>query len=152
MWHFFECHPPFFSPCKNRVTFKNVNRSIDQSDYRKLTWGIIIFYISTTCAEGTYIAKLYSLIRVFHSVSRASIFSVLKLIVKVILYAYYAIPFGFSLFLALLGHHFSTFQLRCLAKNHVLGFSTQHAHIPILSMEFNLKWCMHLSRKPFLYL
>ena len=42
MWHFFECHPPFYSPYKNRVTFKNVIHSIDQSDNRKLTWGIII--------------------------------------------------------------------------------------------------------------
>ena len=39
---FLECHPPFYSPCKNRVTLKNVTRSIDQLDYRKLTWGIII--------------------------------------------------------------------------------------------------------------
>ena len=42
---FFECHPPFFSPYKNHVTFKNVTRSIDQSDYRKLTWGIIILIV-----------------------------------------------------------------------------------------------------------
>ena len=34
---FLECHPPFYSPCKNRVTFKNVTRSIDQSDNRKLS-------------------------------------------------------------------------------------------------------------------
>ena len=41
---FFECHPPFYSPCKNSVTFKNVTRSIYQSDYRKLTRGIIILF------------------------------------------------------------------------------------------------------------
>ena len=26
-----------YSPCKDRVTFKNVTRSTDQSDYKKLT-------------------------------------------------------------------------------------------------------------------
>ena len=36
MWHFLECHPAFYNPCKNRLTLKNVTRSIDQSDCRKL--------------------------------------------------------------------------------------------------------------------
>ena len=56
-------------------------------------------------------------------------FPCLKLIEIVILWVYYTIPFGFSLFLALFGHYFSTFYTTCLAKDHWRGFSTRNAHM-----------------------
>ena len=41
--HFLNVTLPNYSPCRNCVTSKNVARSIDQSDHRKLTWGMITF-------------------------------------------------------------------------------------------------------------
>ena len=59
-------------------------------------------------------AKFYGRLRIIRSVLRVSKFSVLKLIEIVILWVYYTIPFGFSLFRHFLG---ITFQHR-LAKDH----------------------------------
>ena len=56
-----------------------------------------------------HVAKFYGRLRLVRSVLRASKFSVLKLTEIVILWVYYTIPIGFSLFLALFEHHFSTF-------------------------------------------
>ena len=39
-----------YNPYKNRVTLKNVIRSISQLDHRKLTCGSIKLYICTQCA------------------------------------------------------------------------------------------------------
>ena len=55
------------------------------------------------------VAKFYGRPRLIRSVWRASKFSELKFTEIVILWVYYTIPFDFSLFLALLGHQFSTF-------------------------------------------
>ena len=55
--------------------------------------------------------------------------STIKLTEIVILWVYYTIPFRFSLILALLGYHFSTFVLLCLDKGHWWGFSTRNAHM-----------------------
>ena len=60
---------------------------------------------------------------------RASKFSVLKLYEIVILWVYYTIPFGFSLF----GHSFvitiQRFEVHCLTKDHWWGFSTRNVHM-----------------------
>ena len=48
----------------------------------------------------------------------ASKLSELKLFQIVILWVYYTIPFGFSLFLVRLGHLFSIFENTFLAKDH----------------------------------
>ena len=65
-------------------------------------------YASTNeCITYWRVAKFYGRLRLVRSVLRASKFSVLKLTEIVILLVYYTIPFGFSLFLALFGHHFS---------------------------------------------
>ena len=76
----------------------------------------------------THVAKFYGRLRLIRCVLRASIFSVLQLIEIVILWVYYTIPFGFSFFRHF-WHHFSTFKLVCLAKDHWRGFSTRNAHM-----------------------
>ena len=85
---------------------------------------------------------------------RASKFSVLKLIEIVILWVYYTIPFGFSLFLALLGHQFSIINF----VNYFIWLKiTDEGSVPemriwsILLIKSDLKWCIHLSRSLFLY-
>ena len=51
-------------------------------------------------------------------VLKASKFSVLKLIEIAILWVYYIIPFGFSLFRHFWGIAFQRFKLLCLVKGH----------------------------------
>ena len=48
--------------------------------------------------------------RLIRSVVRASNLSVIKLIEILILWVYYTIPFGFSLFRPFFGYHFSTLK------------------------------------------
>ena len=38
-------------------------------------------------------------------------------------------PFWLKLYLALFGHHFSTFKLPCFARDHWWGFITRNAHL-----------------------
>ena len=59
----------------------------------------------------------------------ASKFAVLKLIEIVILWVYYAIPFGFSFFRHFWDIIFQPFQLLSLAKDHWRGFNTRNAHM-----------------------
>ena len=82
---------------------------------------------------------------------RASKFSVLKLIEIVILWVYYTIPFGFSLFRHFWLLTFQPFKLHCLAKDHWRGFSTRNAHMVHIVNWIQLKWCIHLSRSLFLH-
>ena len=53
------------------------------------------------------------------------------LLAKVTYYVgfFYTIPFGFILFMALLGITFQLFKLLCLAKDHWRGFGTRNAHM-----------------------
>ena len=62
-------------------------------------------------------------------VLRASKFSVLELIEIVILWVYYTIPFGFSLYRLFGGITFQFFKLLYLAKDYWRGFSTRKAHM-----------------------
>ena len=62
-----------------------------------------------------------------------------KLIDIVILWVYYTIPFGFSLFWHFFCHYFWTFYTTCLAKDHWRGFSTRNAHIVHIVNLFRLK-------------
>ena len=64
---------------------------------------------STKESPRAHVVKFYGRLRLVRSVLRASKFSVLKLAEIVILWVYYTMPFGFTLFLALFRHHFSTF-------------------------------------------
>ena len=82
---------------------------------------------------------------------RASTFSVLKLFEIVILWVYYTIPFGFSLFWFV--HDISYQFLKILFWLRITG----EGSIPemriwsILLIKSDLKWCIHLSRTLFLY-
>ena len=60
---------------------------------------VLHFHIKTTLIFiHSYVAKFYARLRLTGSVLRASKFSVYKLIDIVVLWVYYTIPFGFSLF------------------------------------------------------
>ena len=86
------------------------------------------------------------------SVLRASKFSVLNLIEIIILWVYYTIPFGLSLF-----RHFWT-SLDNFWNYFVWLRITKEGSVPemriwsILLIKSELKWCIHLSRSLFLYL
>ena len=61
-------------------------------------------------------------------------------------------PFWLQLVFSLLEHHFQLFQLLCLAKDHWWEFSTRNAHmVHIVNINPDLKWCIHLDRRLFLY-
>ena len=63
-------------------------------------------------SPGAHVANFYGRLRLGRNVLRASKFSVFKLTEIVIMWVYYTIPIGFSLFLALFGHHFLNFLLK----------------------------------------
>ena len=64
----------------------------------------------TSESPRVHVAKFYGRPRLIHGVLRATNIFRVKLIEIVILWVYYPIPFGFSLFLTLLGHHFPRFE------------------------------------------
>ena len=66
------------------------------SSYSSTTWWVSLL-VDQWIPEGKC-SQVYGRLRLFRSVSRASKFSVLKLIEIVILWVYYTIPFGFILF------------------------------------------------------
>ena len=68
----------------------------------------------------------------------------LKLIGIFILWDFYTIPFGLSLFRHILAITFQLFKLIWLAKDHWRGFSTRNAHI-----KSNWKWYIHLVEVSF---
>ena len=75
-----------------------------------------------------------------------------KLIEIVILWVYYTIPFGFSLFLALLGRHFPSFEttpfwLRITEE----GLVPEKRIWSILFIKSDLKWCIHHSSNLFIF-
>ena len=91
-------------------------------------------YLVSVTASGpesprarAHVPKSYGRLRLIRSVSRISKFSVLELTEIVILWVYYTIPFG-SLF-RYFWHHFSTFKLLYLAKDHWRWLSTRNAHL-----------------------
>ena len=67
-----------------------------------------------------HVTKFYGRLRLFrnYNVLRASKYPVLELIEIVILWVYYAIPFGFSLFRPFDDITFQLFKLLCFAKDH----------------------------------
>ena len=83
----------------------------------------------TSESPRTHVAKFYGRLRLIRSVWRASNFCVLKLTQIVILWVYYTIHFGFSLFWHFWGINFQLLELLSLAKNHWRGFSTRNAHM-----------------------
>ena len=77
------------------------------------------FCCLATCAYmGTCISKFYVRLRLIRSVLRASNFPCLKFLEIVILRVYYTIPFGFTLFWALLDIHVQLFKLLSFAMDH----------------------------------
>ena len=80
--------------------FKEVLWSVRRSDQTKIgLWNLH----EKKCSKMIESYVTYGLLRLIHSFLGASKFSVLKLIEIVILWVYYTIPFGFSLF-----YHFRT--------------------------------------------
>ena len=104
----------------------------------------------TSESPRAHVAKFYGRLRLIRSVLRASKFSVLKLIEIVILWVFYTIPFGFSLFrnfrvnIFYFGNHFVWRRI------------TDEGSLPemriwsILLIKSELKWCIHLSSSLFL--
>ena len=91
----------------------------------KISNGIFIFQLLGEChcwwireSLRTHVAKFYGQLRLIRSVLRVSKCSELTLIEIVILWVYYTIPFGFSLFRHLRNIAFYLFKLLCLAKDH----------------------------------
>ena len=91
-------------PATNWTRNPNVWNGLEQTLY---IWVEVSFYISTSWWSSrwwtieslrAHVAKFYGRLRMIRSVLRASKFPVLKLIKIVILWVYYTIPFGFSLF------------------------------------------------------
>ena len=91
-----------------------------------------------------HVAKFYGRLRLIRSVLRASAFSVLKLIEIVIVWVYYTIPFGFSLFRYFLA------PLIIFLNYFVWLRITGEGSVPemriwsILLIKSDLKWCIHL--------
>ena len=86
-------------------------------------------FMNPKCHQRAHIAKFYGRLRLIRSVLIASKFSVLTFTEILILWIYYTIPFGFSLFWHFWGINFQFLKLLCLAKDHWRGFSTRNAHI-----------------------
>ena len=76
-----------------------------------------------------HVAKFYDRLRLIRSVLRASKFSVFQMFEIVILWVYYTIPFGFSLFRHFWDNTFQLLKLLRLGKDHWWGFSTRNAHM-----------------------
>ena len=68
------------------------------------------------------------------------------------LWVHYTIPSGFSLFLALLGHHYPTFETTFWRRITDEGSVPEMRICSILLIKPDLKCCIHLSRSLFLYL
>ena len=99
-----------------------------------------------------HVAKFYGRLLLIRRVLRASKFAVLKLIENVILWVYYTILIGISLFRHFLGHHYSTFL------NYFVWLRiTDEGSVPemriwsILLIKSDLKWCIRLSRRFFIF-
>ena len=103
----------------------------------------------TSESPRAHVAKFYGRLRLIRSVLRASKFSVLKMIEIIILWVFYTIPFGFSLFrnfrvnIFYFGNHFVWRRI------------TDEGSLPemriwsILLIKSELKWCIHLSKVSF---
>ena len=73
----------------------------------------------TNESPRAHVAKFYGRLRLIRSVwESASKFPAIKLFEIVILWVYYIIPFGFSLFWHVLDISFHTFEITSLAKDH----------------------------------
>ena len=96
------------------------------------------------------VTKFYSRLWLIRSVRRASKFFVFKLIKIVILWVYYTIPFGFSLFWHFLVVTFQLFILHVLLRINDEG-SVPEMRIWSISLIYSdLKWCIHLRRSLYL--
>ena len=78
-------------------------------------------------------------------------FSVIKLFEIVILWVYYTIPFGFSLFWYVWDISFQLLKLLLWLRTTEEGSVPEMRIWSILLFESDLKWCIHLSRSLFLY-
>ena len=77
-------------------------------------------------------------------------FPCLKLIEIVVLWVYYTIPFGFSLFWHFLVITIQLFYTTCLAKDHGRGFSTRNAHMVHIVNLIRLEMVYTSSKKSLL--
>ena len=93
-----------------------------------------------------HVAKFYGRLRLIRSVLRASKFSVSNLIEIVILWVYYTIPFGFSLFRHFLASLFNFLNYFDWLRITDEGSVSEMRIWSILLIKPDLKWCIHLSR------
>ena len=91
----------------------------------------LFFYFNYFHSPRAHVTKFIGRLRFIHSGLRASKFTVIELIEIIILWVYYTITFGFSLFLVLLAHYFPTLETTFywLLKDHWWGFGTRNAHM-----------------------
>ena len=76
----------------------------------------------------------------------------IKLFEIVILWVYYTIPFGFSLFWHVWDISFQLLKLLLWLRTTDEGSVPEMRIWSILLFESDLKWCIHLSRSLFLYI
>ena len=136
-----------------RIILKGIiSPQVNRRVYKTATfkWNFLITKTFTTnvvwCSTG-----LNVIFRLICSVLRASNFSVLKLIEIVILWVYYTIRFGFSLFRQFRDNIFyfcNHFFWRMITNE---GSLPEMRIWSILFIKSELKWCIHLSRNLFLY-
>ena len=96
-------------------------------------------------------AKFYGRLRLIRSVLRASKISVLKWIEIVILWVYYTIPFGFSLFMHDWASLFNFYNFFLWLRITDEGPVPEMRIWSILLIKSVQKWCIHLSRSLLLY-
>ena len=102
-------------------------------------------YTEDTCSQ------FYGWLRLIRSVWRASKFSFLKFIEIVILWVYYTIPFGFSLFWDFLVVTSQVFNL-CFAQDHWWVLSSRNAYMVNIVNLIGFKCCINLRRSLYLNL
>ena len=118
-------------------------------------WQILSGKITCLCltreSPRAHVAKFYDRVRLIRNVLRASKFFAIKLIGIVILWIYYTIPFGFSLF-----WHFRAIIFNLWIYS-VWLMITDDGSLPemriwsLLIIKSDFKWCVYFRRSLYLY-
>ena len=123
---------------------------VEVSFYISTTWWVSLL-VDQWVPEGTCSQVLRST-SVDSWGLRASKSSVIKLFEIVILWVYYTIPFGFSLFWHVWDISFQLLKLLLWLRTTDEGSVPEMRIWSILLIKSDLKWCIHLGRSLFLYL
>ena len=134
LFHFSEMiHAPFFSKvpywtffpvtlnflgCIHNTFCVELDDWVPYSEKTKVGWSSSLHLTVLICSQSLC-SRYWDGAFVYH----------LKLFEIFILWVYYTIPFGFSLFRQFLIITFQLFKFHCLAKDHWRGFSTRNAHM-----------------------